>query len=395
MALRDNITQSKCLPWRHYGTMLRKRHVRTGDLSEGVKKAWREIFIALWQTVLNDSQLHTKPPPLRIAFSDRLSAKGGACLTPGKSFVIRVSTRFALNLHMELRTVQDRLASLAFGSASTQRTRRAEVLAVVEEFSIGFILLHEIFHLIGGHAGWVAAKRSSILSFKQRHLGLPLAWGAGPPYAAIADAYLLESEADCSAIQWMLQVMSPPRLQRLLRTRTEHMQFFSGHRRLAAFRLLLASVWLAIRRLESAREQLKFNKSETHPLPVTRVFAAFGTFLMHYSGISNLRFDAEGGAQHTLTGRDVTSIRDFLQQILNPVLKCDWNPQSPNIPPGSLEAQMRFYLHDYGNHLLNKPVETVAGRELIRMERARFRMDQRLRPFRYYRAVKLRRMTSP
>jgi hypothetical protein len=43
---------------------------------------------------------------------------------------------------------------------------------------------------------------------------------------------------------------------------------------------------------------------------------------------------------------------------------------------------------------LNRPVQTIAGRELLRMEKARFRMDQRLRPFRYYRAVKLERIMS-
>jgi hypothetical protein len=114
---------------------------------------------------------------------------------------------------------------------------------------------------------------------------------------------------------------------------------------------------------------------------------------MHYSEISILRYDARGGAQHKLTEKDVNAIRDFLQHILSPVLKCDWNPVSRNLPRESLEAQLRFYLRDYGNHLLNRPVETIAGRELVRMEKARFRMDRSLQSFRYYRSVKLKHMT--
>jgi hypothetical protein len=364
------------------------------NLFANVKKIWREAFSALWQTVLNDRQLLKKPPALCIEFSDNLNAKRGARLTGNAAYTIEVSSQFALNLHRELRRVKNGLASLAFDSASAQRTHCGEVLAVVEQLTVGFIVLHEIFHLIGGHFDWLKAKPSSRWTFKERYQKVPPNWRTKPSYSAIADAYLLESEADCSAIQWMLQVMSARELQRLLQTRTGHIQFFFGRRRLAAFRLLLASVWLAIRRLESAREELKFNNSARHPLPVTRVFAAFGTFLMHYSYISNVRFDAQGGAQRTLTDDDVNTIRKFIQHILIPVLKCDWNPASPNLPPESLEAQLRFYLRDYGNHLLNKPVETIAGRELIRMERARFRMDRSLRSFRYYRSAKLERMAG-
>jgi hypothetical protein len=367
------------------------------NLSTDVKKTWLGLFSLLWRGVLSGAQIHAQPPPLTITFSDRLSSKRGVRIRGAGSFVIEVSTKFALDLHAELRTVEETLVALAFRSSRARRARHGEVLAIVEEFTISFILLHEIYHLIGGHMAWVA-RRPSGLTFDEQRFGLHFALGqhglkgSAPSYALIADAYLLESEADCSAIQWIVQEMSQPRLQRLLGTRAEHMTFFSGRQRLVSFRLCLASVWLAIRRLESAREELMRNESRTHPLPVTRLFAAFGTFIQHYSSISDMRFDSQGGANRKLTESDVISMREFLRQVLNPVLTSDWNPGSPHVPPESLEARLLFYLRDFGNHMLKRPVETVVGRELLRMERARFRMDRRLRPFRYHHAVKLRIM---
>jgi hypothetical protein len=367
------------------------------DRSAVVKNTWVRIFSVLWHAVLSDARLHDQPPPVKIAFSDRLSSKRGARIRP---FVLEVSTQFALDLHNELGSVQDALAGLAFSTPSLRRAHRGKVLAAIEELTIGFVLLHELFHLIGGHLDWYDARRANGLKVDGQQLCLQLTsskrhGGQGAPtYRSTADAYLLECEADCSAIQWIVQAMPQSKLRRLLRTQAASMTSFPQPQRLAAFRLLLASVWLVIRRLESGKEKLVRNSSETHPLPVTRVFAGFGTLIREYSCISDLRYDAQGGGQRTLTNSDVISMREFLERVLKPVLTSDWNPGSPHLPAESLEAQMRFYLHDFGNHMLNRPVQTIAGHELLRMERARFRMDRGLRPFRYYQAVELKRMKA-
>jgi hypothetical protein len=370
----------RALNWNSHGQM--------SAPSDEVKRNWNGIFASLWTAVLEDSQLRKPPPSLEMVFSGRLPAGAAPSLASVEPFVITVSTRFAMSLHSEIRSLSDQFALLAFDSAPSSRVRARRALEVFEAFTVTFIILHEMFHLVAGHAGWVN-RRSRSLSFAQGQMGLPLSYAASQSYAPTAKAYLLESEADCSAIQWMCQVLMPVSLQRLLGTHITNIQFFSGEHRVIAFRILLASVWLAIRRLESAREELMRNNSKTHPLPTTRVFGAFGTLLMHYSRISNVRYDADGGAQHRLSGADVAAIQTFLKRVLGPVLKCDWNPKSAVLPPESLEAQMRFYLHDWANHLQNRPVKTVVGRELIRMERERFRMHESLAPFRYYIAAEL------
>ncbi len=357
-------------------------------LSAEVRRNWNELFSSLWSEVLQDSQLAKQPPSLAIAFSKGLRAGTAPSLASAEPFIITIPMGFAKGLHNEVQGLSDQLSLLAFDSLSSSRAAANQTLELVESFSVSFILLHEIFHLIAGHAAWVN-RRSRNLSFEQGKMGLPLSYAASQSYAAAAKAYLLECEADCSAIQWMCQILHPVLLHRLLETQNKPIQFLSGRRRAIGFRILLASIWLAIRRLESAREELLRNNSKTHPLPTTRVFGAFGTLLMHYSRISNVRYDSDGGAQHKLSETDITAIRRFLRLVLGPVLTCDWNPERTGLPPDSLEAQMRFYLRDWANHLLNKPVTTLVGRELLRMEKQRFRMHRSLSRFRYYSAAEL------
>jgi hypothetical protein len=110
--------------------------------------------------------------------------------------------------------------------------------------------------------------------------------------------------------------------------------------------------------------------------------------------IEELRYDSHGGGQHTLSDDDVRSMNEFLKKVLLPVLRSDWNPRSESLPPSSLEAQLLHYFPDFGNHLLNRPVVTAVGREMLRMERARFRMHRSLRRFRYYRAAELKRLKT-
>jgi hypothetical protein len=365
-----------------------------------LERKWLRIFSALWRSVLGSARLYEIPPPVTLRFSYRLSESRAASIrrtARDGGARIEISTRLAAALDEEINGLQSTLSALLFRSAWRQRERGREVLIAAEELAIGFILLHEIFHLVNGHFGWVETNAEH-LGFDEGRLGLHLdagGSGAGRPvatYSRISDAYVLESEADCSAIQWMVQETAPAGMRRLFGLGETPIQLFPKRRRAEAFRLFLATVWLVIRKLEAGREKSMRNNSKTHPLPVTRLFVAFGMLTQQYCRISGLRFDAQGGGQYTLTERDVASMREFLAEILRPVLTSDWNPGSPAIAAESLEGQMRFYLPDFGNHLLNRPVQTIAGRELLRMERARFRMDRRLRPFRYYHPVELKKL---
>lgn len=307
-----------------------------------------------------------------------------------------VSARFADNLHEELKRFAPQLTGLASRLPSSLQGSQLDVLSAVEEVAISFILLHEIFHLMGGHLDWLSKTRK-IVHFDEHNLGLAFADRSstaskkGPSRSSFITSYVLESEADCNAIQWLIQYAALGQFQKLLRTNRAPVMDFAPRQRRVAFRLTLAAVWLVIRRMEATRAIRMQSSRKTHPLPITRLFMAFGTFMQEHSVISDIQFDEEGGGQHKLSDEDVRSMRDFLQQVLSPVLKTDWNPGSAAVPAKSLEAQMTLYFPDFANHMLNREVETVVGREMLQMERARFRMDRTLKPFRYFPVAELRK----
>jgi hypothetical protein len=194
--------------------------------------------------------------------------------------------------------------------------------------AVSFILFHEMFHLMGGHLDWTSRHRG-LAHFDEQRLGL--AFSARLPERGstrsgrsdLSTSYVLESEADCNAIQWLLQYAELSRLRELLRSKGQPVTDWAPLKRQTAFRLILAAVWLIIRKLESSRITWLQPSGRTHPLPVTRLFMAFGTFLREYSSISDLEYDEAGGGQRRLTGRDVTSMREFLLHAMGPVLKAD------------------------------------------------------------------------
>jgi hypothetical protein len=364
-----------------------------------LKAYWLNRFSVVWGELSEDSQILDEPPNLSLSLSDRLSSRRAARIRGGKRIVIEVSTQFAQNLEDGFSEVQSILVNLMSGSSAAERLDPTEVVELFRELTSTFVILHEIFHLIAGHIGWILSKRRG-WNFDEEALGLQLDSGrrkkAGPEpsYAAIADAYLLESEADCTAVQWMILSMSQPTIRRILGTRARTIMTIPKQRRVVAFRLVVAAVWLVIRTMESARREVIANNSKTHPLPSTRAYTVFGECLSAYSVIDDLRYDSQGGGQHTLSDDDVNSMNEFLKKVLLPVLRSDWNPRSETLPPSSLEAQLLYYFPDFGNHLLNRPVATAVGREMLRMERARFRMHRSLRRFRYYRAAELKRLET-
>jgi hypothetical protein len=359
---------------------------------------WQNRFATVWEELRNDSQLQDVPPDLFLCFSDRLSSKKAARIRGGKRLVIEISNQFVQGLEEDFSELQGMLVNLMSGSPVAERLEPVDVTKLFRELTSSFVILHEIFHLISGHVAWRLSKRPG-QHFDEADLGLQLGssrrkeTSSNPSYSAIADAYFLESEADCTAVQWMILSMSQPTLRRILETRARTIMTFPKQRRVVAFRLLVAAVWLVIRTMESARRKVIANGSNTHPLPSTRAYTVFGECLSAYSVVEDVRYDSRGGAQRTLSDNDVRSMNEFLKKVLIPVLRSEWNPRSGELlPPASLEAQLIHYFPDFGNHLLNRPAETAVGREMLRLERARFRMDRSLRRFRYYRPAELKRL---
>lgn len=155
-----------------------------------------------------------------MIFSNELDASVCAQIEWDDLVVITISTGFIAEIQGELLNYGHALVKLA--SEPDRHSPAAErVLEAVEELIVSFIILHEMLHLVGGHVDWMSS-RTQLLSFDERKLGLFSAEGRGssaakrPSYRKIADMYLLESEADCTAVQWIVQSTFPSGLKRLL-----------------------------------------------------------------------------------------------------------------------------------------------------------------------------------
>lgn len=361
-----------------------------------IERRWERLFAGAWQTIVKSENLERLAPKVKVRFSPRMDARLCARIEWNRSVQIVISTKFAEELHRELTELGPTLSGLAFASSKTRKRHGLEVISAVEDLAISFVLLHELFHLLGGHFDWLRLERG-IGHFDEQRIGLAFARQGStrslgrPSRAALTTSYVLESEADCNAVQWLIQYASLDRLQGLLRLKSPVIGDLPPKERLTAFRLALAAIWLVIRKLEFSRVTWLEHDGKTHPLPVTRLFMAFGTLLREYSEISDIQYDAEGGGQHRLSARDIASIREFLLHVLGPVLKADWSPGSETVSSNSLEGQMRLYFPDFANHMLNREVTTKVGRQMIQMERARFRMDRTLRPFRFFPTAELQR----
>ena len=127
---------------------------------------------------------------------------------------------------------------------------------------------------------------------------------------------------------------------------------WAPQKRQPAFRLVLAAVWLIIRRLESSRSTWLELQGKTHPLPVTRLFIAFGTLLREYSVISDIEYDEAGGAHTDLSGRDIPSMRRVPSARHGTGVEADWSPGARTVPVEQLGRANEFYFPDFANHML-------------------------------------------
>ena len=119
---------------------------------------WLNRFSVVWKELRNDSHILHEPPDLYLSLSDRLSSRRAARIRGGKRIGIEVSTQFAENLENGFSEVQGVLLELMLGSSASERLDSVEVIELFRELTSTFVILHEVFHLIGGHIGWILSR---------------------------------------------------------------------------------------------------------------------------------------------------------------------------------------------------------------------------------------------
>ncbi len=361
-----------------------------------IDRLWSRSFSLLWGQIASDPRLRWFPPRPELVLSDSSDPDMVAQISGDAPPRIEISRAFILDLRTELQVHRESIHSLLPSSIQMLGVRPRDAVAAVEELLCSFVLLHESFHLLGGHLAWLnRSPKDHNLEFNEFSLGMSSIGTVSSVsrkralYGKVAQAYMLETEADCTALQWILQSTYPRTFIRLFGRDAVRINDLPAWKRVGAFRLVTAALWLALRRMERSRATWIAEVSETHPLPGARLLAGIGTLLQEYARISGLKFDDQGGGHHVLSARDAQSMPTFFRRVLKPVLKADWSPGSLFVERGTLEASLLVLLPDYANYLSNLPMRTAAGRELLRMEHVRRTMYKRLAAYRHFPVIEL------
>ncbi len=254
-------------------------------------------------------------------------------------------------------------------------------------------MLHEVFHLVCGHIGWLGGpRRKGDLPFDEARVGVAglvskkskRTVASEATSEKIARAYMFEAEADGLAIQWLTRESAFPSADGFsIQGLTFLRRLPKGDRKLA-YRLVLGAVWFTLRRMEATRIARMSARSDTHPLPGARTIMAISMLAREYAAISKVEIDERGTAHRVLTAREASRLREFMREVALPVLRADWWPNSRAIPRASLEGsfpELLLALQHY--FLLDKPSD-IFNQQIRRIEEMRLKMDSELAPYRYF-----------
>jgi hypothetical protein len=172
---------------------------------------WRSSFRASWRSVV---ALAGREPQAEAPTFSMLGARQGdvtARIVGRRPPAIEVAQAFALELRAEIRAHSRQIAGVALMRRPTPGEHRA-ISEAAQETARSFVLLHELFHLHGGHVRYVAARSAgSRRPFDEVHLGMtallrrPKRSGERVGEAEALRAYYLEVEADNSALLCQMQ----------------------------------------------------------------------------------------------------------------------------------------------------------------------------------------------
>lgn len=347
-----------------------------------------------WMDTIHASQLlRRRPgvPALRIS-EDPENART-ALIWLRERPEIEVFSGFLRDIRADVEANAEAILAACLGDvpAADAEAKRAALLDAVLHLSHSFVLLHELFHVLCGHADELRQARGA-LALDEVHLGLSDDGAVPPGDEAVSEAYYRELEADDTAIQWLIHAVPLDALAPVLvypgsgrRAPRRSMGLSRGRSRVLSFRVLLVTLWLMIRLFERRRGAELRAHGARHPLPAARLLAAIATALEEYSAADTSRIDqATGKKLQILDDRHVILMRSFFREVLKPVLVAPWPGLVVRLDDDGWETSPIWIAMESGNLLFKRPAETAPGIELERLERLRPRMMERLEAYRYF-----------
>jgi hypothetical protein len=197
-----------------------------GPYSATVERQLLHAFSQAWPALLRDPRLARAPEITSPRIVPARPESGLLTVTLTAPHEICVSRTFTTTLSAEFRRSSEVLRDACLSGASPSHAKRLEALVVASllEVAAMFAILHEVFHVLGGHvAEYVASTPQALesgLGFEEvaHSSGIPLK--ARRPDAnttAMLTAYYREVEADNNALQWIMQeVPLPPSMSMLV-----------------------------------------------------------------------------------------------------------------------------------------------------------------------------------
>jgi hypothetical protein len=360
----------------------------TGTLEAGLRHAFGR-----WLETIHASELLRRRPGVpTLRISEDPENVRTALIWLRERPEIEVFSGFLREIRADVDANAEAILAACLGDlpAADAQAKRTALLEAVLHLSHSFVLLHELFHVLCGHADELRQARGG-LALDEVHLGLSSEDGSAPPDDdAVSEAYYRELEADDTAIQWLIHAVPLDALAPVLvypgsgrRAPRRSMGLSRGRSRVLSFRVLLVTLWLMIRLFERRRGAEIRERGARHPLPAARLLAAVATALQEFAAADSWRMEASGKKVQTLDDHHVAPMRTFFREVLKPVLLAPWPGLVVRLDDDGWETSPIWIAMESGNLLLQRPAETAPGMELERLERLRPRMMERLAAYRY------------
>lgn len=390
----NNIIMAKRVAARNHGSTIRRRSLFP-DIDH-VAQAFTEAFTHGWGTLRTSAMLRRIPRIRAPRFVDDRAAAGLAVVSFRAPHTIDISRRLLRDVAAELRSNRAivRTAVLADVSDRSNHSRHnldAIVTQCILDLSASFLIIHELFHILGGHVGAARARRAGqgVGMYALVDASSDIASRGATPETAIR-AYYREVEADNSALQWMMLAEPRRSIRTLLAavssadatTCTCIALLDDGPGRFTVFRALVTALLLMIRILERRRGAQIRAAAPEHPYPATRLLAGLFTLMEQFVEITKPAIDRRGRKTQRLSDVQAQGMRQFFRTVLSPVLKLPWSSRDRAAAHSGYESFAPLIVLELGNILLGREPATAPARELARIEGLRHEMISDFAPHR-------------
>lgn len=342
-----------------------------------------------WKAIKADSRLVGSPPAPSFELVDdpSLHVAQIKLLNPP---AIEVASSFVDEVQSEIQThLSDVCQAVLFGLDFDHSDPIAGqyVSKALLEQATSFVNLHELFHILSGHIDDLKQRKG------QTHYGeasLGMAKGTAATEEEIDESYYREFEADDCAIQCMTQLPMQEEIIDFLTAieiddedglLTHRLMDSEGIPKMMGFRVVGVAAWLIIRLIESKREKQIQEAFDDHPLPEARLLSCLTTLQEEYADLSAEVVDGEERRTVETTDEQSRRIVEFAEWVMKPMMLQlpPMYESGDRLPLGLLEIG-----YDMNSLMFGGEMQTDAGREVLRLQSMRSRMEARLQPLRYY-----------